>query len=537
MKMTKRLKERKVSNLSRNMKKLIGIILCLAVVLTMVVPMNAFAEGEHEISVDCEDVNPGENKVTFRLSETVTTDAVISGTDVSVTGDKKIVVSPGNLNTLKIKFDNSFDKSNFEVIIYEEAEDPASAFSKVLPINGDNEAYFDGSFGIPASGVHIKVSPKGPQNEGGPESSFDGRAYFVWASGDKLCYHLFEGLLGRTDDVYPLNVIKVSEVTDQSGNNINYVFGQEMADWVLATDFEDEAGRVKFTEVAPVLGDGKDDHGITLNPCGAVNTNSSINTNGDMNFRASIIKDGYEAISFMADEEELEYFPGFLNGIFNNSTVDISGTTKNNPAVYTAYLLEKTVKFGLAEASKSPIKTVRALDVNPAAVTVEDKGDGDFEITFNSNFYDRVVFEITDEAGTTYYIRIARSLINAEDNFAPGVEDLKVTAQVYFPADMSKDDFEVVANIIFDDGVERTEIAKPAIIGFLNGNDIEDYEAEAGKNVKVAAYSVDVTKNVTNVYFTIVYKGALDGNTYGGTFGGSGKGFNFDLEERNIIFD
>ncbi len=525
---------KKVSKLKHNFKKLIGLILCFALVFTVVMPLNALAVGEDEFSLNCEATNPTEGKIVFHIPDGTTTATVVGGT----ISDGKLLVLHDSLGDLRLQFDEAFNKDQLNVKV--SADD---GYSVNLPVNGDNEAYIDESIHFPGgTTLTISVEPKGPAggpgDEGGHEG-FDGRAYFVWASDNKLCYHLFEELIGRVEDDYPLNVIKASEVTDQSGNNIDYVFGQDMADWVLARDFEDEAGNVKYTnaDIQAVLGDGHDDHGITLNPAGAENTENSINTNGDMNFRASIIKDGYEAITFETNEDELEYVPGFLDGAFHSSTVDISGTTKSSPAVFNLYLLEKTIKLGLAEASKSPIKSVKALDINPAAVSIADKGDSNFEITFNSNFYDRVVFELTDEAGATYYIRLARTLMEVHDNFGPETKDPKVVSYVYFPADMSKDDFEIVATIVFDDGTQRTEMAKPEVIGFVNGQDYDGYEGDAGKNTKIAALGVGVTDHVTNVYFTAVYKGALDGNVYGGTLGGSGKGFNYDLEERDVIFE
>ena len=64
-------------------------------------------------------------------------------------------------------------------------------------------------------------------------------------------------------------------------------------------------------------------------------------------------------------------------------------------------------------------------------------------------------------------------------------------------------------------------------------------DSDGGKNLRMSFYSVDINDNVAGVYFTVVYKGALDGGKefYNGTFSGSGKGIYYDLSDRRMKYD
>ena len=373
---------------------------------------------------------------------------------------------------------------------------------------------------------------QGQGNQGGPEA-FDGKAYFVWMSGNKVCYHKFTGLTGLKADQsgYEMNYVNVTDITDQSGNNGTYTWGQDKANWVLARDME-ENGVVKanLTELY-VFGDGTDfDHGVQLNPTNAKDGENSICSNGDMNFRVTIYRDNYQAVKFGTNASDYTYFPGFWDQTFFTSTVDISGTTKENPAVYESYLLEPTLSFGVGDNSKSNrIKSVKALDVNEKAVSISEV-DGVYKVKFNSSYYDHVVFEITTIDGNKYYIMLARMTLRIMDNFAPGVTDNKLIAQLFYPTTNNYDDFEVVATIVSKDGSTKTSTLE-----------VESTEnTDGGKGLYGCTYTVGINKDTDiGAYFTVVYKGALTNENYGGTFSGSGKGvyYNFEGERRFMEYN
>ncbi len=118
---------------------------------------------------------------------------------------------------------------------------------------------------------------------------------------------------------------------------------------------EDEGGNVK-PEVNKeyVFGNGIDDMGIQLDTCSDAEGANSILSNGDRIFRSVVYLAGsYEAIIFGTSAEDYEYFPNFLDPTFFTSTVDISETTKDRPAVYKTYLLNSSIKFKTDPHSKS----------------------------------------------------------------------------------------------------------------------------------------------------------------------------------------
>ena len=384
---------------------------------------------------------------------------------------------------------------------------------------------------IPSEGVTPPVD--GIDNRDEDPSRFNGQAYFVWMSGDNVCYHKFTGLTGMKSDGtgYDMNYVNVNELVDQSGNNGTYTWGQDNANWVLATDME-ENGKIKtnLTKLY-IFGDGTDnDHGVQLNPTNAKDGANSICSNGDMNFRVTIYRDSYQAVKFGTSPYNYEYFPFFWDQTFFTSTVDISGTTPENPAVYETYLLEPAILFSVGDNSKSnSITSVKALDVNPDAVTITSD-DGVYTVKFNSSYYDHVVFAITTADGNTYYIRLARMTIRVTDNWGPNVanKDRKLTAQLYYPRTTNYSDYEVVATVVNKDGTTATSTLE------VDSSD----NIDGGRGLYYSEYSVSANRDDTEgVYFTAVYKGALTSENYGGTFSGSGKGVYFNCETRKLEYN
>lgn len=386
-----------------------------------------------------------------------------------------------------------------------------------------------------------------------PGMPFDGSAYFCWANADgTVSYHKLTELQGGSD----MNYVSVSELTDDSGNGQNYQWGQEPANWVLANDIEDEHGNIK-PEVNKqyIFGDGMWDMGVQLDPCTDAEGANSILSNGDRNFRSTIYReDKYEAVTFGISNEDYEYFPSFWDPTFFTSTIDISETTKDHPAVYKTYLLNSSIKFSTGLHSKSPIKSVKPLDVNSQAIDVEKNEEtGEFTITFHSNYYDRVVFEAEDEDGGKYYFMPQRIVINASDNFGPGMGEARINAAFFYPRTYRHDDFDVVATVHRYDKKPSTHILKAMSLNDAEpGMEVlglgepgpDNYTSDGGRGLYTSVYPVSLGKDIKSgreavqkvqgVAFTVVNKGALDGNVYGGTFSGSGKGTFYDVAERKI---
>ena len=151
-------------------------------------------------------------------------------------------------------------------------------------------------------------------------------------------------------------------------------------------------------------------------------------------------------------------------------------------------------------------------------------------MTFNSNYYDNLKFEIEDENGTKYYIEIDRIVLKIYDNLAPNLtESPKLTAQLIYPTTYNYQNFEVVATTYNKDGSTKTSILNADKIKedeFNQGNTYDsEYSADGGKSLRYSEFNIEFDRDkLEGAYFTVIHKDALKGNTYGGTFSGSGKG-------------
>lgn len=485
--------------------------------------------------------------------------------DIEIGGDATGIsnVSNGNLVTVNFTDGNVVtvagtglysENNNGRYYIYSNGEItvtavPVEGYTANLMDNGNLLNLTSKNYTL-TSNDHLRVdgvfTNQNNENPGGnedPQQGFDGNVYFAWLDGnDNVCYHKFSNFTGREEDgSYDINYVSVYELTDESGKNNHYTFGQEPANWVLASDME-EGGAVKENLTKEyVFGDGQYDMGVQLDPCGAKSGAHSICTNGDRNFRATIYEEGYQAIKFDTSEDMVDFFPNFWDQTFYSSTVDISGTTLENPAVFETYLLNGEVFFSAGEHS-SAITSVKPLGVDEDAIDVYNQ-DEQWAIWFRSNYYDHVVFEVIAEGGAKYYIRIARVTFNISDNFAPGQKNKKVIASFYYPNgagwETNYESFDVIATKVKKDGSRETAIVQAIdMVDPLTG-EMVTRDSDGGKNLRMSFYSVDINDNVAGVYFTVVYKGALDSGKefYNGTFSGSGKGIYYDLSDRRMKYD
>lgn len=539
-------------------QKTIGIVICLITLINMYIPMTVTAiengSGDYKLGLD---VN--ETELTNGTFKSMTVNGVAwNEADTYATED-------GNY-TVVVKLEAESDDYRVGV------RTGGGAGTISDPVVNEKEYTYTITYTTTSMNAHLSISPyseakqtnnqggqgndpqnndpqnNDPQNQGGNQNnhSFDGSAYFVWECSGKVCYHKVTGLTGMKSDGsgYDMNYVKVDTLTDESGNNVTYKWGQDNANWVLASDMEDGQGAVKAEAktLSYIFGNGKEDMGVQLNPTNAENGNSSICSNGDMNFRVCITNDSYQAINFSASQNNYKYFPNFWDQTFFTSTLDISKTTKEKPAVYNAYLEEPSISFKV----DANVKSVKALDVNSNAVTINKDGL-EYTVMFKSNYYDRVVFEITTNDNKKSYVMIARTTILVEDNFRPNVKDKELVANVYYPtASYDEDSFQVVANIVNKNGDVTTKI--------LDSSEIIDeyYDAHAdkmvtenfgkkangGKGLSFSRFKVSVDDDTVGAYFTVVKKGALNSssNTYAGTFSGSGKGVYYSISQRHIVY-
>ncbi len=384
----------------------------------------------------------------------------------------------------------------------------------------------------------------GPGESTGGESGFSGTAYFVWQGAeDKICLHQIPNL---NNVKYPkIAYIPVTEIIDDdtsepySISNKNYYWM-----WDSAADFVNsyKANNSSYSQLAADLeADETTKRTYAIDPAGAVSGASTICTNGDRVFRATIYdKDSFEGMDFNVNEADYTYFPDFWDNMLTSNSIDISGTTQAAPAVYEAFMLESTVHFAKNYASANEITGVKALGVPSGAVDIRKvDADGGYDIEFKSNFFDNVLFEITTANGS-YYIRVERIALKASDNFGPGMtETPQVTARLYYDKNTDYKNYEVYATIYNSDGttsLKKAELSPIKTDSF--GNPLPDgtYSCYGGKGLKYSNYSVEVPKDAAGVAFNVIGAQALTGDSYGGSYIGSGSGIYYDIAARKVVY-
>lgn len=511
-------------------KKSIAFFLCFTLLISLVIPgklMKVKAEGYARLSVGFEDgYNASGGTIEYKneMGEWILVNEGISNV---------------NAVAVRVNITEGYSFSNWTALRADGAD---------ILGNGDvREAIFSQDGYVLAEGMnyefeHVDFVGGGQEPGPGPEpgqDEFSGIVYFVWeGENDSLCTHrisLFdEELIGD------MNYVPVSEVKDDiSGeqfktDNENYYFVweekiEEVLKFSLWSEFVEYINTDEFIF-----------RSITVNPCGAENGNATVCTNGDRTFRLTIYDESiFEGISFSANEDEYTYFPLFWDAMFFNSTIDISGTTPENPAICETFLDEPFISFKGAEKSISAITDVKALNVPEGAVLISGDSNSGYKVEFASNFFDKVVFEIST-TNETYYIKIVRTAIQAFDNFGPGMSETPtITAQVFYDSNDSYDDYEVYATIYNKDGsqsVKKAEVTEISYDGLGNPMPEGTYETEGGKNLKLAHYSVEVTEDTVGVAYNVVKSGAFSGDTFGGSYLGSGEGAYYDIESRDILY-
>lgn len=335
------------------------------------------------------------------------------------------------------------------------------------------------------------------------------------------------------DIIYiPVSTVKDDNTTEQ------FVIGNENYYWVWgsAEDFirNNASSYSAFISAKNGISDPGEFQRTFIDPCGAKDGDSSVCTNGDRQFRATIYNDTtFEGVAFSQDEDDYTYFPGFWDNVFFTNTVDISNTTAANPAIYEAFLLEPTIHFGKAEHSVQAFTQIRALNVPDGAVTITGDAANGYDIQFGSNFFDNVVFEITTANGN-YYLEIVRTAIRAFHEGRMQEQTLRIGAEVYYDSSESYSDYEVYATIHYTDGSVRLQKVEASEIAYNGAGDpmpAGTYEMEAGKGLKCAHYSVLVSDDMVGIDFNAVKSGALSGTAYGGSYFGSGNGVYIDVRQ------
>lgn len=555
-------------------KKAISLFLVLVMVLNYFLPIaNVFADGEYVIAFTTNgdhtlEAVDGHLKIDGQYVDLRDSNDNTIGT-VECTSSKAcaITVSDGTGGTLNY---NSANK--FELYMQGHEVDPTFSFSA-------NEDILVQDY------VTNQGGNQGGQQEPENESNFDVKAYVVWSCTTGVCYHYFDNIPGFDDG----NSVfyKDSTITADNNSNITFDVNAEYKGWAIKEDFErwvndykakNEIDTINWAQVNPedifleprnmsewenqaiaahaCTKPAQDAHWteekafevcvdeyaftqsgilplVILQPLGEPEYNNSYVSYGDRNFKSVIYNDNYKGVT-IGDLSSLNYYPStWTNPYLRRDQFDISGTTKNNPTGIATILLEKVVKIKEINVNNFTISNIEALDVPANAVSIS-KENGEWRLEFSSNFYDNVVFKVTDSNGGESYIQIKRYTVDAWirfDNNRP-----VLTADFYFDRTKSYTDFDLTAKIVYKDGTTKN-VSLTAKYGIDDGlgNITRAYEVDEenpqygdkGKGLKKSTFEFALQngedRNISRVYLNAEYKGSTASN-YAGAYVGSGEG-------------
>ena len=260
--------------------------------------------------------------------------------------------------------------------------------------------------------------------------------------------------------------------------------------------------------------------GVKLQPVGEPQGNSSYVSYGDRNFRVTIYNENYKALT-LGDLSDLHYIPNSYSDATYIDAIDISETTRENPAIMQSILLEERVSIKASAVGGLEIASIEALDAPEGAIGIEGNNN-EYEFVFHSNFYDAVIFKITDTEGHDYYLRVERSVL---DNW---IREESVQTTFYFDAETSYQDYELIATYVYKDGTSvEKEMRNAQRIDDGLGNVTIAYEMEAGQNLKMATYVIDEERGFSDELEGVYFNARKAGTTeliYAGTLVGSGLG-------------
>ncbi|MBQ6355420.1 hypothetical protein IJJ18_03370 [Candidatus Saccharibacteria bacterium] len=401
-----------------------------------------------------------------------------------------------------------------------------------------------------------------------PEASlFTGKVWFFWNCDDGFCKQLITGITGTEDDEDPFTgqhhftyhtkwvdqttindggkTPSVATLSDDDYRIIWEVPGNTPANdasidtWAKYTAWE-EAQLAATGPVTCTNGEGNSYQvdpsydklkQLRIDPTGASKGKSIISTNGDRAFRLTIYDPStYFGVTNASNPSDLEYWPDFWDEGMFNPAYDLSGTTAAAPQTMQAYLLGDTVTLRADEKS-APISgiSIASEGVSAAAVTISQSG-ANWNLKFNSNYYDKVVFKIT-AGGQDRYLQINRLNVLAVTPDPYNGNTLGARAYIPTPND---GEFDVVATYYYASGSSKTTLLEKS--GNAQG---------AGKNLKAQMYKVPASAGITmnglgagspvGVSFTIVRAGSTPTN-YKGTLAGSGRGVYYTFDRSGTIF-
>ena len=585
--------KKKVKKLSRNLVSLMLVSLMM---------LSYFAPIAEVFAVD--------TVVTFTVSVADESDATLFARGESgklatgVAGDG-LAASRGENSEIIVGIDDTFTNTGYanDKITVTCATDKSCTVSVSVPeehgvkvtVGGDSPISFrigeQDYFSEPiANGATITVI-----NKDVTDSNFDGSAYLVWSCKEGTCYSLVEGLSNSVKYIVADTILSATNGSkfDISAETKGFVIAADFTEWqtyyktfygVSSIDWSKLDANLVLN---PMLGDMRQyeqqaeeygacsktgvaqetfercvdnyvsnalklfNHPVGLRPVGEPYSNNAYVSYGDRNFKVIVYNEEYRGLT-IGSLNDLHYYPStWTDEMVRIDAYDISDTTKEDPAVIDAVILEKTINLkALGDFNAFTIKKVEALDIPEGAVDIRFV-DGEYKITFSSNFYDKVVFKITDTEDKEYFVRINRftlELDRDEIHYRDGeTNDYDIKTKFYFDRETSYSDYVLTAKIEYTDGTSKVvEMVNAREIDNGMGDkvyapEIDDQENPSGphngRGLKIAAYKLTIknadVKNISRVFINVEMAGSTAEN-YEGAFAGSGKGvvINF-VEETN----
>ena len=466
----------------------------------------------------------------------------------------------------------------------------------------------------------IDNSNSGEPGQGGEnEPHFDGRAYVLWSCGTGTCYHLFENI--PSFDNGNSTFYEDTTVTADNDNSKHFDVHAQYKAWALPGKFVswvnayleqnnlDDPEDINWAQINPediiseyppdmrqweeaaveayendhnegcqrpgnnaggnewsAFEDCVDDYYIAaghlpfirLQPVGEPSANNAYVSYGDRNFKVVIYSSAYKGIT-LGDLSDLNYYPAhWTNAFLRTDQYDISGTSLEHPAKLESILLDNVVHFRpiAIPGNTLQIANVEALDVPDDALTITNP-NGLWTITYASNFYDHVVFKVTDTNNQVYYIQVNRYTVDAYLNYVwddpenenPEEQHPAITAEFYYERNKNYDDFELTAKIIYKDGtIETVPLTAIEDVDDGLGNVTHAFQVDqeeqhydgfntplpTGKGLNKSVFRYDLQpgeeRTIREAYVNVEKVGSTSDN-YAGAYTGSGEGVKVKMGE------